>query len=214
MRISAMFGAISLILAVTGAPAGATVITSLSGGTSVPMPSVDYSGAGPQTFGPGITWTSSYSNANFGWTGYYGFVGNGFWSGTPMAGTNSPTAFMNYTFSTPISAFLSEVNWAPGYSNGANIFMSAFDSSNALIETFQFANGSSNLVSPGYYGFQEDSSSIARIEFSGGYIGDRNISISSAVPEPSTWAMLILGFAGVGFMAYRRRNNTAMLRAA
>jgi len=28
-----------------------------------------------------------------------------------------------------------------------------------------------------------------------------------AVPEPSTWAMMILGFAGVGFMAYRRRNQ-------
>ena len=29
----------------------------------------------------------------------------------------------------------------------------------------------------------------------------------AAVPEPSTWAMMILGFAGVGFMAYRRRNQ-------
>jgi PEP-CTERM motif len=26
----------------------------------------------------------------------------------------------------------------------------------------------------------------------------------TAVPEPSTWAMMILGFAGVGFMAYRK----------
>ena len=26
----------------------------------------------------------------------------------------------------------------------------------------------------------------------------------SAVPEPSTWAMMLLGFAGVGFMTYRR----------
>jgi hypothetical protein len=26
-----------------------------------------------------------------------------------------------------------------------------------------------------------------------------------AVPEPSTWAMMILGFAGIGFMAYRRK---------
>ena len=34
----------------------------------------------------------------------------------------------------------------------------------------------------------------------------------AAVPEPSTWAMMILGFAGVGFMAYRRRSN-AMLAA-
>jgi hypothetical protein len=30
-------------------------------------------------------------------------------------------------------------------------------------------------------------------------------SVSPAVPEPSTWAMMILGFAGVGTMAYRRR---------
>jgi hypothetical protein len=35
-----------------------------------------------------------------------------------------------------------------------------------------------------------------------------------AVPEPSTWAMMILGFAGLGFMAYRRRNTSAMFRVA
>ncbi len=33
------------------------------------------------------------------------------------------------------------------------------------------------------------------------------VDLASAVPEPSTWAMLILGFAGVGFMAYRRKQN-------
>ncbi len=27
----------------------------------------------------------------------------------------------------------------------------------------------------------------------------------TAVPEPSTWAMMGLGFAGLGFAAYRRR---------
>lgn len=31
-----------------------------------------------------------------------------------------------------------------------------------------------------------------------------------AVPEPSTWAMLLLGFAGVGFMAYRRKSQTSL----
>jgi PEP-CTERM motif len=30
----------------------------------------------------------------------------------------------------------------------------------------------------------------------------------SAVPEPSTWAMMILGFASVGFMAYRRKRSS------
>lgn len=34
--------------------------------------------------------------------------------------------------------------------------------------------------------------------------------VLSAVPEPSTWAMMILGFAGVGFMAYRRRKTAAL----
>jgi hypothetical protein len=32
----------------------------------------------------------------------------------------------------------------------------------------------------------------------------------SAVPEPSTWAMMILGFFGVGFIAYRRRNGAVV----
>src|ERR1700692_3485524 len=30
-----------------------------------------------------------------------------------------------------------------------------------------------------------------------------------AVPEPSTWAMMILGFVGLGFMAYRRKAKPA-----
>jgi hypothetical protein len=32
--------------------------------------------------------------------------------------------------------------------------------------------------------------------------------MTAAVPEPSTWAMMILGFAGVGFMTYRRRKQS------
>jgi unsaturated chondroitin disaccharide hydrolase len=30
-------------------------------------------------------------------------------------------------------------------------------------------------------------------------------AVTSGVPEPSTWAMLLLGFAGLGFAGYRRR---------
>lgn len=32
------------------------------------------------------------------------------------------------------------------------------------------------------------------------------IASVAAVPEPSTWAMMLLGFCGVGFMAYRRKS--------
>jgi hypothetical protein len=40
-----------------------------------------------------------------------------------------------------------------------------------------------------------------------------NVSLTASIPEPSTWAMMILGFAGVGFMAYRRRRKMALTAA-
>jgi hypothetical protein len=49
-----------------------------------------------------------------------------------------------------------------------------------------------------------------------GFLGVDSFSVSSvtsAVPEPSTWAMMILGFAGVGFMAYRRKSKPTLLAA-
>jgi len=34
--------------------------------------------------------------------------------------------------------------------------------------------------------------------------------ITSGVPEPSTWAMMILGFFGIGAMTYRRRKSATL----
>ncbi|MES2193073.1 MAG: SGNH/GDSL hydrolase family protein [Pseudomonadota bacterium] len=41
-------------------------------------------------------------------------------------------------------------------------------------------------------------------------IAEAFLTIAAPVPEPSTWALMILGFAGVGFMAYRRRQVAAL----
>jgi outer membrane lipase/esterase len=38
--------------------------------------------------------------------------------------------------------------------------------------------------------------------------------LQGPVPEPSTWAMMLLGFAGIGFMAYRRKQNGPQLHLA
>jgi hypothetical protein len=38
-------------------------------------------------------------------------------------------------------------------------------------------------------------------------------TITLAVPEPSTWAMMILGFVGIGFFGYRRSRKGAVLTA-
>jgi hypothetical protein len=53
----------------------------------------------------------------------------------------------------------------------------------------------------------------------GGFLGDANTpgtndlsnlcvpGALSAVPEPSTWAMILLGFAGLGYAGYRGRRS-------
>jgi PEP-CTERM motif len=55
----------------------------------------------------------------------------------------------------------------------------------------------------------------------GGQVGDTvqvNFTVSdnvvTAIPEPSTWAMLLIGFAGIGFAAYRRRTQSPNLGQA
>jgi hypothetical protein len=37
--------------------------------------------------------------------------------------------------------------------------------------------------------------------------------LTTSVPEPSTWAMLLLGFTGLGLTAYRRKSKPALMAA-
>lgn len=48
---------------------------------------------------------------------------------------------------------------------------------------------------------------VSDIARSTGDTANVGATMTAAVPEPSTWAMMILGFAGVGFLAYRRKNQ-------
>jgi len=67
--------------------------------------------------------------------------------------------------------------------------------------------------------FEEDVYSSSTGEIDGTYLvvngmitgSVGTVSAIAAVPEPSTWAMMILGFAGVGFMAYRRSSQGAAI---
>jgi len=65
----------------------------------------------------------------------------------------------------------------------------------------------------GFLGTGGDTITSLFATFSAGGLDDVKLvrldPIASAVPEPSTWAMMILGFGGVGFMAYRRKRQGA-----
>ena len=66
--------------------------------------------------------------------------------------------------------------------------------------------------------FDFNESNLTSVSFVSGPSFDEqfdNVVVStSAVPEPSTWAMMILGFAGVGFTAYRKKQNGSALSVA
>ena len=36
------------------------------------------------------------------------------------------------------------------------------------------------------------------------------VHVSGAIPEPSTWAMMLLGFAGLGYVGYRKARQAAV----
>jgi hypothetical protein len=67
-----------------------------------------------------------------------------------------------------------------------------------------YGGGLGGLYEEGY-GFHNDSSA--------GFILNSAQATVSAVPEPSTWAMMLIGFAGLGFMAYRRGRRPVRVSA-
>ncbi len=191
-------------------PAAAVVVTSLPGGTELPIPPLNQFTAGPVNFGPGVTYSSSNSRSVFGWQSDYGFISNGFWSGQSMIGLNSPGGTFVLDFAAPISGFLGELNWTVG--QGGNASIQIFNSANVLLEELILENGA-NVVAPGFYGFSRESADIASVRFNNEFIGVRNISVLStgAVPEPSTWALMLLGFFGLGAaMRRQQRQNVAV----
>ena len=73
------------------------------------------------------------------------------------------------------------------------------------------------LVGPGPYNDKNPSNLVDPLDPGDGPrvynvvpLSDVTITFAGAVPEASTWAMMILGFAGIGAMAYRRRRGAVL----
>lgn len=105
---------------------------------------------------------------------------------------------------------------APGVPTFAftNIQYTQFDGS--TITSGPVDNGEFNMVITPAAGQTFDTISFfhfqSRMPY-GSVVRDLSFEVAGAVPEPSTWAMLILGFAGIGFMTYRRKSKPALMAA-
>jgi hypothetical protein len=189
----------------------ATLITSIPGGTIVPMPIVNYEGTGPQAFGsPTISWSATTFSV-FGYNSGFGFGSNGSWSGVDMAGIDAGTGSMTFSFSTPVSAVGGFINYSPGTSPFFPTIAVYYNSTLLEFDSLSFSTGGGTNTGF-FYGFSE-STPITSFVLSGDFIGLTNLTFASPVPEPSTWAMMILGFAGIGFMAYRRKSKPVLMAA-
>jgi hypothetical protein len=71
-----------------------------------------------------------------------------------------------------------------------------------------------SLASPGEDATLETMRVDFSLSFASGPISVEAVGFEVlGVPEPSTWAMLLIGFAGLGFMAYRRKAKPALMAA-
>ncbi|WKA30647.1 Npun_F0296 family exosortase-dependent surface protein [Bradyrhizobium roseum] len=216
-RASALFGlaAAAAILASTGASAAVVNVT-VGGNTvvgagqfsSLAATTYDFN-AGPSPFTNttpvgNLLYTGSTSgqNANpFGDDTQYVSVGT---SATPQSATLLVSSFANY-----VGLYWGSIDT---YNNILITYAdSTFDSVNSnLYGLLTPSNGDQGLNGSKYVNIFTDKA-IASITFSStnkAFEFD-NVSIA-AVPEPSTWAMMILGFLGVGFVAYRRKSGMVL----
>jgi PEP-CTERM motif len=227
MKTTKVFVASILALS-AGSVAQASVITTLPGGTAIPIPGLDLITNSSSAIGGGITFTSDVPGGSLlGGTGATVFGNGSFGPGNPylslgVAANGYNYATMALTFATPTSAILGEFRWTDGGPGIGNLAYNSasihiYDINGNLLEYFQFNNNANfSGRAPGYYGFSRATADIASIRFSNAFMGVRNLSYigpeignPGGVPEPASWALMIAGFGMIGG-AMRRREHAAI----
>ena len=149
---------------------------------------------------PGISATAGSYNFNFA-------VGNVTAAGTITTDTTGHatwiTGLVNATDPiTGLSSYAGADNNL--YSTGAWVTFGGLSFSTASVGDFNLYNSGQ-----GYYGF------LSSVTNSSGTADGRFATANiAAVPEPTTWAMMLIGFAGIGYSTRRRRRADWIRQAA
>ena len=121
---------------------------------------------------------------------------NGAWTVTSVSGTVTETGG-TFSITGLTSFYLSNNIIYPAGTTTISTGGFAFQASNGeKFDIFSFY-GQGSIPSGNAYGEMASADGF----------GVGTFTLTAAVPEPSTWVMMIFGFTGLGFMAYRRRSQ-------
>ena len=207
-RLSILASAAALFAAT---PASSAVIFQAGSGGPLPGETLyaNFDGTGPLPTGSGFITQSANLNAQgakpaFGSTGNYLAV---------LAG-----GVANFSFATPLDQLSFVYGSADTYNTLTVFFLGGGSQSftGSQLVGAGNATGSTTLAAANGYltlnGFANPIIGL-RLESSQNSFEIDNLRVINAVPEPGTWAMMLLGFGAVGY-AMRRRKPRAVLQMA
>jgi hypothetical protein len=217
----------TVMMSAPNAYAGVSLITGTGdpstavGGTPITFESVAAGRYTTLTVG-GVTFTPGAGTAEYVSSDFAGVYNN---SGQSLQSTYNGDAFsvLNISFSSPVAALA--FNWGAA---DTNWLLSAYDGATLLGTVTILPTFSGNAGT--WDGIESTSKNITSAVLSvdlahlatslPDYVFIDNFSSGTAatttgtVPEPSTWAMMLLGFMGLGWSGYRLSKKSAVSVAA
>lgn len=209
------------------AQAAPVLLTSEAGYTGPDLDLTGYdTGSYNFTFGPvavgDFTFTANIPNSNSGQgavvgQGGYGLGANGSFGGDAVyIGIDGPSGWGQLLGTVAFSQIGFFFNYCPGC--GDDPFISTLDINGNVLATFNLA-ADAPISTPGgfndfqFRGIQHDTAEIYGLRFGGAYLlasGTATGDVTGGVPEPGTWAMMLIGFGGLGAVLRRRRQTLAL----
>ena len=204
----------ALLLAVPSAASAAVTLTSEPGSDPYvgPAPTFDFENPTPEYVGGAVrdTSPSGLSAQPFGSTGKYATSGPG-----DGIGTLSLAAFGDIDWISFIWGSIDTFNTLEVLNAGGGIIASFTGTSVIAAANGNQSNPATNrLVKLTFTDADRTSVDSLRFRSTSNAFEFDKVAVAAAVPEPTTWMLMLMGIAGIGFTMRRKRDTTLRVRFA